>query len=540
MFGHCLSIYLFVSLSSLWYCLMCYFNSFYDNVLYIYRLHQYFYIILFFFLQITNPRFLLNNTGPSAKMAKVTIDLTENGQEGSLSRTGQHNPQPPSQAYIQQSVSSPVLARRIKLSASGSSVSQQPRLQRAFGLNRQQVKSVTNLHKNQNSLHLSSRTQEQHHQPMKMRHLTNSLPSITKTRLPTSSQVILHEALQEPGNYISQNDQTLNRGQDMSENTMPYSSAYIPKKNQPSSCGQNSQNSSSNEYSVSDDSALPMDYKKFFEEASKLPRMGCDVFVLVSYPGCKPAYWGTEKYVKKFENSEHLLPFSASGCLSIRLNGVTDTKNLLANNLDLSQPIQRQLNEVNSSITNPDPNIIIKEESRENNGDENSVVAQDIVKQEHSDTEDGQPLTSNCQAKIEVTAQRPSNRQTDFQSSKNNSALKRKYGYKKQLNTTGQYEGTESYDFSTESSNCLSNQLSQSTNFYDKALVYKDEVCSDAEDGSVQSPHTNKEHPSTDEAMLRLPPEIVEPNRVLIKIEPQTDDYGELNSLVYTEYGWGF
>lgn len=67
------------------------------------------------------------------------------------------------------------------------------------------------------------------------------------------------------------------------------------------------------------DSRLQIDYMKLFEEASKLPQMGCDVFVLVSYPGCKPAYWGTKKYVQKFENSECLQPYVASNCLSVKL-----------------------------------------------------------------------------------------------------------------------------------------------------------------------------------------------------------------------------
>lgn len=487
----------------------------------------------FFFLQINSHQFLHNNSSPSAKMAKVTINLTENEQQMPLSRTNQHDIQPPTQAYIRQSISNPAVSRKMKLSTPVSSISQQPRPQRTFSFMKQQVKPVS-LIKNQNSLQLSARTQEQ---PMKMRHLTNSLASLSKTRLPTSSQVILHEALQEPGKqgYISPN-QVLNRGQDISNSTLPCGSNFITQNSQPLNSGLNSsQNSSCAENSVPDDSTLPLDYEKFFEEASKLPRMGCDVFVLVSYPGCKPAYWGTDKYVKKFENSERLLPFSASGCLSVKLKGSMDKQNLLANNLELSQHIQPQLDEIDSAGTSPNLRLVIKEEFGENNGDEDSGIAQDVVKQEPSDVENFQPLISKRQARIKVTAQRSNNSstgKTDVESVKNSIPFKRNYQYKQQLNTTNEYV------FFPENSNSLGNRLSlvdkQATNFYDNVLVYKDETSSES---LCQSPTMDKEGLSTGDSMHRLQSEIVEPSRVLIKIEPETDDYGELNSLVYTEYG---
>lgn len=490
---------------------------------------------------INSHQFLHNNSSPAAKMAKVTINLTENEQQMSLSRTNQHDIQPPTQVYIHQSISNPAVSRRMKLSTPASSISQQPRPQRTFSFMKQQVKPVS-LIKNQNSLQLSARTQEQ---PMKVRHLTNSLASLSKTRLPTSSQVILHEALQqEPGkqSYISPNDQVLNRGQDMSDSTLPCGSNFITQNSQPLNSGLNSsQNSSCAENSVPDDSTLPLDYEKFFEEASKLPRMGCDVFVLVSYPGCKPAYWGTDKYVKKFENSERLLPFSASGCLSVKLKGSTDKQNLLANNLELSQHIQPQSDEIDSAGTGPNLRLVIKEEFRENNGDEDSGIAQDVVKQEPSDVENSQPLIGKRQARIKVTAQRSNNSsrgKTDAESVKNSIPFKGNYQYKQQLNTTNEYGDKNSYGFFPENSNSLGNRLSlvdkQATSFYDKVLVYKDKTSGES---LCHSPSMDKEGLSTGDSMHRLQSEIVEPSRVLIKVEPETDDYGELNSLVYTEYG---
>ncbi|GAB1608516.1 uncharacterized protein LOC115212992 [Argonauta hians] len=93
----------------------------------------------------------------------------------------------------------------------------------------------------------------------------------------------------------------------------------------------------------STDSKLQIDYMKLFEEASYLPQMGCDVFVLVSYPGCKPAYWGTKKYVQKFENSECLQPYVPSNCLPVKLKDHSSSESQ-TDNLNASQSADRIIN----------------------------------------------------------------------------------------------------------------------------------------------------------------------------------------------------
>lgn len=456
----------------------------------------------------------LQDSSPSRNFVKVTLTSTQNETQTQPSRTGQPNVQsmstgqssvqPTSQAYVHQSLANPVAMKRLKITNPICSIDQRSRPQQTLVSTQQPVKPPinqgTNVIQIQNSLQQSIRTQEQQHQ-MKLRNLRNSLSN--------HSQIILSDASQ------------LEQGK---QNFIPHSSDYVRQNNQTTTCSTGvSSNSLTAEKCISDDSALPMDYAKFFEEASKLPKMGCDVFVLVSYPGCKPAYWGTEKYVRKFENSERLLPFSESGCLSIKLRGTTDKQNLLANNLDLLS------DNPNSLASNMGTEIFIKDEPMESA--DNMPVAHDDVKQEYPNGGNQTPPTRNRRTRIKVTAQKSDNSlEARNTGSQNTSSFGGKQQYTKQLNTNTHYGGSNTYGFSTKNTNWNGSRQSlrenDGTNYYDTG-------------GSIIKiePGMDGEHLSMDESTHQLESEIVEPSIVLIKTEPQTADYREVDRLVYTEYG---
>ncbi|XP_014774604.1 uncharacterized protein LOC106872210 [Octopus bimaculoides] len=130
------------------------------------------------------------------------------------------------------------------------------------------------------------------------------------------------------------------------------------------------------------DSRLQIDYMKLFEEASKLPQMGCDVFVLVSYPGCKPAYWGTKKYVQKFENSECLQPYVASNCLSVKLKDSSlSPKNLNYSESETDNKLGK-LRISNSANNNKSVVTLKKEPMEDDSPDNNNRIPEVTIKNE--------------------------------------------------------------------------------------------------------------------------------------------------------------